>query len=145
MKRATLIATILMMSVAQFAFAADTDTDWDAFSKNLVKALKIPNEGLQISAMRQITRYAVNLNVSSAAAYVMRFYDNHENECVRQLALVTLHKMNSAWAICYLRREAKYEESAKIKKLMFAILKDYDAKQREKSKPSVDVLYAEKQ
>ena len=97
-------------------------TNWNAFSKNLVVALKTDNLGLQISAMQHIIHWADHLKVGEAAPVLIRLYRNHENVRVRQIALVTINAINNDWAKGIVKRDIAFEESARIKKMMYAIL-----------------------
>jgi hypothetical protein len=97
-------------------------TDWNAFSKNLVMALKSGNLGLQTSAMQHIIVYHQRLKVSGAITHLVKLYRNHENEQVRQMALVTINKINNDWAKGIVKRDLAFEESIRMKKMMYAIL-----------------------
>ncbi|NIV95503.1 hypothetical protein GWN42_22610, partial [candidate division KSB1 bacterium] len=113
---------------SQFAWCdvgADTQKpDWSAFSKNLVRAMKTPCEGLQLSAMQQIITYADNLHTDSAVFEVMRFYRNHQDDRVRVLALNTLHRMKNKWAMGFLRVLVEDEKSEVVKRHIYFILAD---------------------
>ncbi len=97
------------------------EVDWEAFSKNVVKALKSDNTGLQQSAMQMVIKYSSQLNVKDAVFDVMRIYRNDKNQQVRRLALVTLTNMDSEWAKGFLKREIQFEGDSEIKKQLIAI------------------------
>ncbi|UCE05190.1 MAG: hypothetical protein JSW07_16445 [bacterium] len=127
MKRFIILITVLMMSFSQLVWSNETapkkKTDWKAFSENLCKALASSNTGLQMSAMRQIISYADSLNVNKAVFDVMRFYnDGRQDEKVRQMALMTLYKMQNKWAIGFLRRAVNFENSPKLKSQIYWII-----------------------
>ena len=98
-------------------------TDWKKFSKNLVMALKSDNLGLQISAMQHIIHWNKYVKVGEAAPVLIKLYRQHENERVRQISLVTINAINNDWAKGIVKRDIAFEESAKIKKMMYAILR----------------------
>ena len=117
---ATLVFSFTLM-FSNVSFAKER-VDWDAFSKNLVKALKTPNTGLQVSAMQKVITYSDKLNISDAALELVRLYRNHKDERVRQLALVTINATNNDWAAGIVKRDYDFEKSAKIKQVMAAII-----------------------
>ncbi|MFQ5604876.1 MAG: hypothetical protein ACE5HS_16520 [bacterium] len=108
----------------QIGLAKEKTTDWKAFSANLVKAIQTPIDGLQQSAMQQIINYSDNLDVEDAVFDIMRIYRGHKNLHVRQLALATLPKTNSNWAISFLKVLVEYEDSPVLQKQIYFILKD---------------------
>ena len=125
MKRNMIIFAILMFSftlIFSHVSFAQQKVDWDMFSKNLVKALKTPNTGLQVSAMQKVITYADKLDISDAALELVRLYRNHKDERVRQLALVTINATNNDWAAGIVKRDYNFEKSAKIKRVMAAII-----------------------
>jgi len=101
-----------------------SEINWKAFSKNLVKALKSDNPGLQQSAMQMVIRYNSQLNVKEAEFDMMRVFRNQKNQAVRQLALTTLSNMDSKWAIGFLKTQIEFEEDPVIKKQLVAITSD---------------------
>jgi HEAT repeat protein len=127
LKLTSLLTVIAVLAIPTHLSAAETLTDWKAFSKNLVKALASPNEGLQLSAMQQIIRYSEHLNVKAAVIDVMRIYRNHRDLQVRRLALTALAKTNSNLALGFLRRAIGFEKSPVLKKQIYFILKEHDA------------------
>lgn len=114
MKHPQYLILILLVALVSFSWSQegiqDTEADWTGFSKNLVRALATPNEGLQISAMSMVVRYGENLDVNDAVFDVVRIFRNQKNTKIRQLALVTLHKMENKWAMDFLKRNLKFEE-----------------------------------
>ena len=90
--------------------------NWNAFSKNLVKAIASENEGLQRSAMRMIIHHADKVNVDQAVFDLVRIYRSNKNEKVRQLAVVALHKIQNKWAMDFLKRDLKFEDSPVLQK-----------------------------
>jgi len=96
--------------------------DWNAYSKNLVMAVKSNNDGLKYSAMQQIIRYAENLNVSQARYEIMDVFLKSENIKVRQLALVALSKINHPLDLGLLERQINFEENEVVKKQIAAVL-----------------------
>lgn len=97
------------------------EINWKAFSKNLVKALRSDNPGLQQSAMQMVIRYGNWLNVKEAEFDVMRVFRNDKDHSIRQLALTTLINMDSKWAVGFLKTQIEFEEDPIIKKQMVAM------------------------
>ncbi len=109
------IIGIIVLGVS--AQSADlSDADWDAFSKNLVVALKSENPGIQQSAMQLVIKYQGQLDVKDALFDVMHMFRYHESTRVRQLALVTILSMNSRWAVDFLKRQRQFEDDPIIKR-----------------------------
>lgn len=103
-------------------------TDWKTFSKNLVIALKSGNTGLQVSAMQLVIKWDKKVNVSAAALDLVKLYRKHENEKVRQIALVTINTMNNDFAAGIVARDIAFEKSEQMKRLMVAVIKQNRAK-----------------
>jgi hypothetical protein len=122
-----LVFAILAIIInATSVLATERQVNWDILSENLVNALKSDNPGLQQSAMRLIIQYANHVHVDAAVFNVMRLYRQHDNSKVRQLALVTLHKIGDAHAMDFIKRNLKYETDEKIIKLSNAVLNNYN-------------------
>ena len=123
---ASLVA-FLALSLGNLS-AQEREIDWKHVSKNLVKALASENDGLRQSAMVMIVRHGDKLRVNDAVYDVMHIYRTHKDERVKQLALATLHKMESKWAMGFLRVDLRFQESEKLRRMVLAILQNYDAK-----------------
>ncbi|MCB0259002.1 MAG: hypothetical protein KDE62_04675 [Calditrichaeota bacterium] len=102
-------------------------TDWEVFGKNLVKAIQTGNEGLQQSAMQLIIRHADNLDVDAAGLDILHIFRKSKNPKVRQLAMITLFKMQHKYAMFYLKRNLEFEKNDCIRKQCCCILKEYQA------------------
>lgn len=102
-------------------------TDWEAFGKNLVKAIQTGNAGLQQSAMQLIIRHADNLDVDAAGLDILHIFRKSDNPKVRQLAMVTLFKMQHKYAMFYLKRNLAFEKDECIRKQCCCILQEYQA------------------
>jgi hypothetical protein len=119
-----LFAILLLPTALSYAQAED---QWLTFSDNLINALKSGNEGLQISAMQLVVRHADNVWVHEAAYDIYQIFCNHENQRVRQLALVTLYKIQNNWVLQCLCRDIKKETNPTIKHQMLAIIQQQQA------------------
>ena len=118
-------ALILMVVSTTSVFATERDVKWDVISENLVNALRSDNAGLQQSAMRLIIQYAEHVKVDDGVLNLMRLYRHSDNSKVRQLALVTLHKIGNDYAMDFVKRNLKFETDEKIIKISNAILYNY--------------------
>jgi hypothetical protein len=129
MKHPQYLILILLIALVSFSWSQEgiqnTEADWTAFSKNLVRALGTSNEGLQISAMSMVVRYGEYLDVNDAVFNVVRIFRNSKNPKIRQLALVTLHKMQNKWAMGFLKRNLKFEENETILNQSRWVIHDY--------------------
>ena len=129
MKARTILATFVLSTLVLFAAAfagATAQTDWNAFSKNLVKGLKSDNEGVRLSAMQQVITYSDKVHVDDAVFDIVEVYRSHDDIKVRQLALTTLHKTNNAWAMNFLKRNLEFEKSPVLKAQIYHILNDVE-------------------
>ena len=100
---------------------------WNAFSNNLVTALKSEHDGLKSAAMGMIIRYSAQVEVKDAVFEVMSIYQNHENESMRRMALVALGQMESGWAIRFLERAERFENSPVLRHTLRAVVAEYNA------------------
>lgn len=125
-KKAKTQAEALAALNASEAAAVDAAT-WKVFSKNLIHALRMDNDGVKTAAMQYIIRYNTQLDVDEAAIDVARLYREHEDDNVRRMAVVALGKMQSDWAIGYLRLSKNYEKSETIRQTMQAVIAEQGA------------------
>jgi hypothetical protein len=111
---------VFLLGLFQLTFADDErplDTvDWETFSENLVNAFVVGNDGVKVSAMQNIITYSNYLDVQDAAFDVVRIYRNHPNQKVRQMAAVTITKLNNKWAEYFLKSNTKFEDNPMIKR-----------------------------
>jgi len=147
MKRIIFITIIVVMSFGYLGAqekVTDWDqfvenTDWNLFSKNIVKALDSENLGLQVSAMRHIITYKEKVNVDKTMIKIIRLYRRDKNEYVRQLALVTIYATQNDWALGFVKRDYNYEKSPRIKRTMAAIINE-QAKKIAERKTNDEIL-----
>jgi hypothetical protein len=126
MKKLLYVLSIMLLLPYSLSFAQDDDT-WRAFSDNLIKALQSGNEGLQISALQLVNKHADKVWVHEAAYDIYQIFCNHENRRVRQLALVTLYRIQNGWALQCLCKDAEKESDPTIKRQMLAIMQQQRA------------------
>jgi len=125
-KLAALAVAIVFLSLNVTLADHPANVDWDKFSNSLVKSLKSDNEGVRLSAMQLVIKYGDKVNVSSARYEVMDTFMNHDNQKVRQMALVTLYKINNVFDMGLLERQYKFEEDPVIQNQLAAILIEAD-------------------
>lgn len=121
-----LFALTLMLMIINIAPAQTTErnVDWNLISENLVAGLKSNNPGVQKAAMRLVIQYAENLDMDDAVIDMMRIYRFSTDTKMRQLALVTLHKIGSEYAMDFAKRNLKFEDDEKVLKLSQAAICD---------------------
>ena len=121
-----LVALPLMLMIINTVTAQTTErkVDWELISENLVVAIQSDNPGLQQAAMRLVIQYADNLDMDDAVLGMMRIYRFNEDSKMRQLALVTLHKIGSEYAMDFAKRNLEFETDEKIIKLSQACICD---------------------
>ena len=143
LKRSIFFLIILALVFSTVPANAQTDeVNWEAFSKNLVMALKTDNEGLQLSAMGMIIRYGDRLDVDDAVFDIVRIFRLHKNSRVRVLAMVALHKTQNDWAMYYLTRNMQFETDECVKKQCCRILNSYYAGLEKQEQESQEELLA---
>jgi len=129
MSKKLISAVVLMLVLVLVAetSAQNKKVNWEAFSTNLIVAIKSNHPGLQQSAMQRIIQYADSLDVTKAVydiALIFRFDDNSR---MRRLAIVTLAKINTDHALGYLCQYLKYEKNPAIAKQCCGIINQYYA------------------
>lgn len=101
---------------------------WEAFSENLVLSLQSEYDGVKSAALGMIIRYGNQLDVDEAVFDVVGIYRNHDNENMQRMALVALGNMENNWAINFLERAQRFEESPVLQQTMKAVIADYREK-----------------
>lgn len=100
----------------EMLYASEQSANWDAFSKNLVRALTSSNEGLQQSAMGLVIKHGSRVDVKDAVYEVLHVFRTHENAKVRLLALVTLSKIDHTRTNYLLKRQIAFEADPVVKR-----------------------------
>lgn len=120
----TTLALMLLIIDSAPAQTTERIINWDLVSENLVVGIYSGNPGVQQAAMRLIIQFADKLNVDDAEREMMRIYRFNDDSNMRQLALVTLHKIKSEYAMDFARRNLKFEDDEKVLKLSQAAVCD---------------------
>ena len=118
------LALLLMIINTAPAQTTERNIDWDLISENLVAGIQSDNPGVQKAAMRLVIHPADNLNMDDAVLDMMRIYRFNDDTKMRQLALVTLHKIGSEYAMDFAKRNLAFETDEKILKLSQAAICD---------------------
>jgi hypothetical protein len=105
-------------------FAQEELVDWESYSDNLVKFLRSDEDSLKILAMQRIIFHADKVNVNQEVYTIYNIYRSHKNEKVRQMALVTLYKINNVWVLKNLIDDYYKEPNPVIRGQIEAILKE---------------------
>ena len=140
----SLTILITLLAMVMNINAQEREVNWDAFSKNLVMAIRSSNEGLQLSAMGMIIRYSDNLNVDEAVFDIVRIFRMNKDSRIRILAMVTLHKTQNNWAMYYLTRNLKFEKDERVKKQCCQILNSYYASKERPAEERENLSYSDK-
>lgn len=128
MRKSMLTAALALSSVLLIAVAAraqDHQTDWALFSKALVNAVESGNYGAKLGAMQQIAIYGSNLSVNRTVFDVVRVYRNSKVENERILALSALAKMRDRWAMDFLGRSVRFENSERVRRHTIDVVNAY--------------------
>ena len=149
MKKTTVIAAVMLLAVSmtnvQASHVVNDEVEeiailnqnaityveagkWDAFSENLVVSLRSEYDGVKSAALGMIIRYGDQLDMNEAVFDVMKIYRNHENEKMQRMALVALGQMDNDWAIDFLERAHRFEESKVLRQTIRAVVADYHEK-----------------
>jgi len=138
------LIVILILLLSSDIFAGNGKVNWDAFSTNLVVALKSNHPGLQESAMQRIIRYSDSLEITDGIydiALIFRFDDNPQ---MRRLAMVTLSKINTDYSLSYLCQYLKYEDNQSIRKQCCCIIRDYYVSKKPEKMNELAILLTER-
>ena len=138
------LIVILILLLSSDIFAGNGKVNWDAFSTNLVVALKSNHPGLQESAMQRIIRYSDSLEITDGIydiALIFRFDDNPQ---MRRLAMVTLSKINTDYSLSYLCQYLKYENNQSIRKQCCCIIRDYYVSKKPEKMNELAILLTER-
>lgn len=123
------ISSVLIIMIIAFLvsslFAGDRKVNWDAFSTNLVVAIKSNHQGLQESAMQRIIQYSDSLIVTDAVYDIALVFRFDKNSQMRRLAMVTLSKINTDQSLSYLCQYLKYEENPSVRQQCCGIIREY--------------------
>jgi hypothetical protein len=122
MKRITTIVAVFVFALSLISAVDSQAANNDSFNKNLVKALKSDNQGLQVSALQLVVKYGKDIDIKDATLDVVRIYRRSNNEQFRQLALAAINASQNEWAIGVVARDYQFETNPKIKKMMAAVL-----------------------
>jgi hypothetical protein len=121
-----IVVIILMMTTPVWA---ESNVDWNAFSKNLQNAMFSENPGLQQSAMCMMVQYGSSLNIDRGTVFeIVRVFRSHKNENVRLLAMMALYNVEDSWAMDYLKRHNSFEKQGRVKRLCHCAVQTYYAK-----------------
>ena len=115
------LATVFL-SLSTILADEPANINWDQFSKGLTMALKSDNLGVKLSAMQLVIKYGNKVNVKNARYDVMDTFLYSKDRRVRQLALVTLSKINNTFDMGLLERQIKFEDDPVIKNQIAAVL-----------------------
>ena len=121
--RFTILAlTTVFLSLSAVLATESDDVNWDQFSKGLKMALKSDNQGVKLSAMQLVIKYGNKVDVADARYDVMDTFLYSKDRRVRQLALVTVAKINNTFDMGLLERQIKFEDDPVIKNQIAAVL-----------------------
>lgn len=118
------LALMLLFINTVFAQGSEGKFDWELISENLVVGIQSGNPGVQQAAMRLVIQHPEKLDVNNALNELMHIYRFDDDTKMRQLALVTLHKMGNEYAMDFAKRNLDFENDEKIIKLSQAALCD---------------------
>jgi len=121
--------TALVLSVGLPAtsavWAQNHNTDWAQFSKALRSAAAHDNNGVKLGALQQIATYGSHLDMDGAVFDVVGVYRNAKNENERILALIALAKMKNSWAMDFLSRSVRFEQSERVRNITIDVVNQY--------------------
>jgi hypothetical protein len=115
------LATVFL-SLSTVLATESENVNWDRFSEGLKMALKSDNLGVKLSAMQLVIKYGDKVDVTDARYDVMDTFLYSKDRRVRQLALVTLAKINNTFDMGLLELQLNFEDDPVIKNQMAAVL-----------------------
>lgn len=132
------------MLLTSNVFADSRNVNWDAFSRNLIVAMKSNHPGLQESAMQRIIRYSDSLEITDVVYDIALIFRFDGNSQMRRLAMVTLSKINTDHSLSYLCQYLKYEGNTSIRKQCCCIIRDYYVAKKPDKMDELAVLLTER-
>lgn len=108
------------------ALAGHSAEQFAAYSRALERSILGEHPGVRMDAVRQLVRYKGRVHAGVATLDVVRLYRDALDPRVRLLALSALHATGDAWAMDFLRRSVPFERDARLRRVMKAIVADYD-------------------
>jgi len=118
------LALMLMVINSVSAQTPERNVNWELIGENLVIGIQSGNPGVQQAAMRLVIQYPDKLDMDGAINDMMRIYRFSDDTKMRQLALVTLHKIGSEYAMDFAKRNLEFETDEKIINLSQAAICD---------------------
>jgi hypothetical protein len=118
------LALMLILINSASAQSPEPEYDWESISENLVLGIQSGNPGVQQAAMRMVIQYPEKIDVDDAINDLMHIYRFNDDTKMRQLALVTLHKIGNEYAMDFAKRNLEFESDEKVLKLSQAALCD---------------------
>lgn len=94
------------------------------FCKKIASNLQSENQGVRLSALMHIIRYADQIDFTNAHNEVMDIFLFNENAKIRQLALTALHKINVSTDMNFLLIQKNFEKDPDILRHIIAVLLD---------------------
>jgi hypothetical protein len=119
-----LFVPLLACILSGIGFAQEELVDWESYSDELVKFLRSDEDSLKILAMQRIIFHADKVNVNQEVYTIYNIYRSHKNEKVRQMALVTIYKINNVWVLKNLINDYYREPNLVIRGQIASILKE---------------------
>jgi len=122
------VSGALVLSCLLFLSAtvqAQDRTNWELFSKGLIRAVDSGNYGAKLGAIQQIAIYGSHLKVNPVVFDIVRVYRNSKSENERILALSALAKMRNAWAMDFLARSVAFEKSDRVRRHTIDVVNAY--------------------
>ena len=138
------LIVILILLLSSDIFAGNGKVNWDAFSTNLVVALKSNHPGLQESAMQRIIQYSDSLEITKSVYNIGLIFRFDDNPQMRRLAMVTLSKINTDYSLSYLCQYLKYEDNQSIRKQCCCIIRDYYVSKKPEKMNELAILLTER-
>ncbi|MFT5142677.1 MAG: hypothetical protein ACI80V_000384 [Rhodothermales bacterium] len=97
--------------------------DVTTISGSVAEALKSGHRGLESAALRLVISYGKTIDLDDEAVLdVVRLYRDHRDENMRQMAIVAIGAANDDWAVDFLQRSERFEDSPRLRRTIHAVL-----------------------
>ncbi len=120
--RQILISLIALVLLTEFTFAQSDVLIWNGSSEELVEFIKSNDENRKVFALQKIIMNPKFVNANHVAYDIYRMYRSHKNDKIRQMALVSLYKLEHYFLLKNLKDDLYKEKNPKIRKQIYAIL-----------------------
>ena len=96
---------------------------WNGDNQTLIQWINSTKQSDVSFGLQQIIKSPNSINANSVGYDLYKLFRNHENENIRQMALIALYRLEHYLILKNLKKDLYTEKNQKIKLLIYKILK----------------------